>query len=128
MKRILTVFALTLASLATLECAAQAQGYASPRYARRPAPYQRAMVSPYLNLIQFQEAQDDSMPVYQTFVRPFIDQRRLNQNQVNQVYQLQQQVANNAARTSQGEPLRRTGHITSYQNHSHFFPNLAQPR
>ncbi len=128
MKRTLLTLALTAATFMAFEQFSHAQSYAPARNIRRPVPLQRSAVSPYLNLIQFEEASDVSMPVYQTLVRPFVDQRRLNQFQVNQVYQLQQQVAHNAVRTSQGDPVRRTGHMTSYQNHSHYFPNLARPR
>ena len=108
---------------------AAAQGYAPVRAPRRPQYMQRPAVSPYLNLIQFQDsAADDSMPVYQNLVRPFVEQRRINQYQVNQVFQLQQQVARAAAETNRYEGLRQTGHLTSYQNMSHFYPNLAPRR
>ncbi len=119
---------MTAVSFVALEQFSDAQSYAPARNIRRPVPLQRSTVSPYLNLIQFEQAGEVSMPVYQTLVRPFVDQRRLNQFQVNQVYQLQQQVARNAVRTGQGDPVRQTGHMTSYQNHSHYFPNLARPR
>ena len=107
---------------------AAAQYPAAAPVMRKPTLSRRTNVSPYLNLIQYEQASDESLPVYQNLVRPFVEQRRLNQFQANQMFQLQQQVARNAERTSRGESLRETGHITLYQNHSHFFPGAVRQR
>lgn len=125
MKRGYSLFALTTAVLLSAASWASAQNYGQMYgNTHRPQPARQPTVSPYLNLLQFQDASDESIPVYQTLVRPFVDQRRLNQYQVNQVYQLQQQVARNAAQTSGAAGLRQTGHTTIYGNHSHYFPNM----
>lgn len=128
MKRMFWIFALSGVSVVSLSVTASAQTYGSARVMRKPIPTARPSVSPYINLIQFEQAGDESLPVYQTLVRPFVDQRRLNQYQANQVFQLQQQVARNATRARSGEQLRETGHITTYQNHSHFFPTMSPQR
>lgn len=127
MKR--TILLLGLAVLAGLmsRSVAVAQ-YPAARPIVKPTLARRPTVSPYLNLIQYEQAANESLPVYQNLVRPFVDQRRLNQVQARQMFQLQQQVARNATRTSQGESLRETGHATMYQNHSHFFPSNVRQR
>lgn len=128
MPRNLLLILLALAFVATLAHDSSAQGYAPARNARRPLTFSRPTVSPYLNLVQFDDGtQDAPVPVYQTLVRPFLDQRRLNQYQAYQVYQLQQQVARSASQAPQGETSRQTGHFTSYQNLSHFYPALSRP-
>jgi len=119
---------MTLFVACILPALANAQTFQTPRMVRKPQPILRPTVSPYLNLIQDENALDQALPVYQTLVRPFVEQRRLNQYQANQVFQLQQQVANNASRTRYGEQLRETGHATSYQSHSHYFPALSGRR
>lgn len=127
MKRIyLPLMTMFVASL--FSSLASAQNFQTARTVRKPQPTRRPTVSPYLNLIQDENALDQALPVYQTLVRPFVEQRRLNQYQANQVFQLQQQVANNATRTKYGEQLRETGHATSYQNHSHYFPAFSGQR
>ncbi|MDZ4779294.1 MAG: hypothetical protein SGJ19_03475 [Planctomycetia bacterium] len=125
MKRSIPLFALTTTILLSAASWANAQNYGQMYSSmHRPTPTRQPTVSPYLNLLQFQDASDESIPVYQTLVRPFVDQRRLNQHQVNQVYQLQQQVARNAVQSGGTDRLRQTGHTTIYGNHSHYFPNL----
>lgn len=127
MKR--TIFCLGIAAAAWLASGSDAAAqFPAARTINKPTFIRRPTVSPYLNLIQYEQASNESLPVYQNLVRPFVDQRRVNQAQANQVFQLQQQVARNAERTSRGESLRETGHVTLYQNHSHFFPSMGQVR
>lgn len=127
MKRLLSCHLLAVAVALCAAAVATAQGYAPARPAYRPQPLRRPTVSPYLNLVQFQDTADPSIPVYQTLVRPFVDQRRINQYQVNQVYQLQQQVTRSASETARGgDSVRQTGHYTSYQNLSHYFPSFGR--
>lgn len=126
MKRMLRLLALAAGAHFVLTGVASAQGYGVPRTARHFTPSQRPMVSPYLNLLQFEEANDQSLPVYQTLVRPFVDQRRLNQVQAREVFQLQQQVARSASQAAQGAGVRETGHITTFGNMSHFYPSMQR--
>ena len=129
MTRSLSLIALTITLLLSAASWASAQNYGQMYGGlRRPQPTRQPAVSPYLNLLQFQDASDESIPVYQTLVRPFVEQRRLNQYQTNQVYQLQQQVARNAAQSGGTGQLRQTGHTTIYGNHSHYFPNMYGKR
>lgn len=129
MKCNLSLYTMTTTVLLFAASWANAQNYGQMYSGlRRPQPTRQPTVSPYLNLLQFQDASDESIPVYQTLVRPFVEQRRLNQTQVNQVYQLQQQVARNAAQSGGTGQLRQTGHTTIYGNHSHYFPNMYGKR
>ncbi|MBI3839631.1 MAG: hypothetical protein HY288_17050 [Planctomycetia bacterium] len=79
-------------------------------------------VSPYLNLLQSNN-QLNSVPNYQSLVKPLIDQRNAIQRQGNSLQHLQQQVASGAGGGVGG---RGTGHTTHFMNYSHYYPRLAR--
>jgi hypothetical protein len=73
-------------------------------------------VSPYMNLLN-NNNQLNTSPVYQSLVKPLIDQRSAIQRQGNGLQQLQQQVASGAG----GGGGRGTGHTTHFMNYSHYY-------
>lgn len=111
MARMAVLTALAVGVLAVLggECQAQVT---------RPA-FRRPSVSPYLNLLL---PNDDGLPNYQTMVRPFVEQRRRNQDFAREIGALQSAVVENNIRDQRGDMgLRPTGHSTVFLNNSHFF-------
>jgi hypothetical protein len=75
-------------------------------------------VSPYLNLLQ-NNNQLNSIPNYQSLVRPLLDQQSAITSQGNALNQLQQQV--NTGLGGRGSQ-RGTGHSSFFMNYSHFYP------
>lgn len=94
----------------------------------------RPAVSPYLNLLRGDSTGINNIPNYQTFVRPVLDQRNINQQQAMAVRNLQRQLQQVAAqprsRVAGPSPsgiTRQTGHparfmISPYYNNlSHYY-------
>lgn len=84
----------------------------------------RPAVSPYLNLLN---SQSTGITNYQTLVKPQVQQLATARRQGAQINQLQKQVAARPTSGTQGsESLRPTGHHSTYQNFSHFYPSLQK--
>jgi hypothetical protein len=105
------------APLALLLCCWAPGALAQGGYAR-PATYpgSRPTVSPYLNITR----SGNRALNYYNLVRPEFEFRNAYQR-------LQQQAGQQAASIDQinAEFLPATGHSTSFQNYSHFFPSLG---
>jgi hypothetical protein len=91
----------------------------------------RPTVSPYLNL--FREDLDGFSDFnYQTLVRPQLQQQEINQNLQRQQQELNANVQALAAKpafNAQGsESQYPTGHMTSFRNHSHYYPTMGRHR
>lgn len=110
---------------------------ALPAYGQS-TPYEnvlsRPSVSPYLNLLRGDATGINNIPNYQTFVRPVIDQRNINQQQSlavrNLQRQLQQVASQPRSRVAGPSPSgiqRQTGHPARflvspyYNNLSHYY-------
>jgi hypothetical protein len=85
----------------------------------------RPTVSPYLNLFN----DPNGIGVYQTLVRPFLNQNQINAQNVTTINQLQQEL--NQVRTSSGfgttgtsGRIPQTGHAATYRNFSHYYTGL----
>lgn len=115
-------FALVIALVAS----AQAQ----QKNSRTKRPFEdlnlnRPAVSPYLNLVNNTQ---NGITNYQSLVKPLVQQQATNRRQGTAINQLQKQVA--ASRPTSGaqgsDALRPTGHHSTYQNYSHFYPTLQK--
>lgn len=111
---------------------------AVPARGQGTSPYDnvlnRPAVSPYLNLLRGDATGINNIPNYQTFVRPVLDQRNINQQQAlavrNLQRQLQQVAAQPRSRVAAPSPSgiqRQTGHQSRflispyYNNLSHYY-------
>jgi hypothetical protein len=84
----------------------------------------RPTVSPYLNLL-LPSAQRTGIPLYQSVVRPQLEQRRANTQQRVAIGQLQQQFTGLRAQAGGQQTatgIRSTGHTTRFMNFSHYYP------
>ena len=84
----------------------------------------RPTVSPYLNLL-LPSAQQTGIPLYQSVVRPQLEQRRANTQQRVAIGQLQQQFTGLRAQAGGQQTatgIRSTGHTTRFMNFSHYYP------
>ncbi len=81
----------------------------------------RPRVSPYLNLVNNQQAGATN---YQSLVRPQLEQQSVNRSQRSAVQQLaRQSAATRSQSTPQGNrQLRGTGHSTRFDDTSRYFP------
>jgi hypothetical protein len=91
-------------------------GPANLQYTPKPT------VSPYLNLFN----DPTGIGVYQTLVRPFLNQNDVNSNQSATNLQLQQQlnqIRSNSGLgvTGTGGRIRPTGHAATYMDLSHYY-------
>jgi len=77
-------------------------------------------VSPYLNLLQNNSVNSTitGMPVYQSLVKPLVNQGSAISRQGGALSQLQQQVY------SGGGGGSATGHASFFMNYSHYFPTI----
>lgn len=91
----------------------------------------RPTVSPYLNLLR-EDLTDELTPNYHTLVRPQLEQIRFQQNQQRRnetVYRQLQQIQARTAFSPQGsEMMMPTGHVTTFQNLSTYYPGFAARR
>ena len=88
---------------------------------------QASAISPYL-MLDARES-PDGLPNYQFFVRPHLEQRRVNQGQQVQLRRLQQQFrAANAggAATSPNGGIPTTGHSAQFMNNGGYYPGLQR--
>jgi hypothetical protein len=82
----------------------------------------RPTVSPYLNLFN----DPTGVGVYQTLVRPFVNQNEINARQTGNINQLQQelnQVRSNSGLGTTGTSgrIRATGHAATFMDLSHYY-------
>jgi hypothetical protein len=82
----------------------------------------RPTVSPYLNLFN----DPNGLGVYQTLVRPFVNQNDINARQATNINQLQQelsQVRSNSGLGTTGTSgrIRPTGHAATFMDLSHYY-------
>ena len=113
----------------------EAQGQIS----QRPADYfqrfvrDRPTVSPYLNLISSQQDQlrgATPRPVYQTLVRPQLEQRRANEQAQRNMVQVQRQLSDlrQSYQQSQANTFGATGHPTRFMIYSQYYPGFLSVR
>lgn len=102
--------------------------FTRPQAGRDPASqqmanqlYNRNTVSPYLNLLRPQGV--NSVPNYQTLVRPQFQQNAINRQRSQQLSGLGQQIAARAERgpADPSQPIRSTGHTSSFLSHGTYF-------
>lgn len=90
--------------------------------------YRRPVVSPYNNLYNFSNNPLQAQQMYQQIVMPQIEQQRQQQEQlaqgrqINKVQKQVQQIQRDATSRQAVETIRPTGHASTYQNLSHFYP------
>jgi hypothetical protein len=92
-------------------------GSATAQNLGRPEPVSSPTVSPYLNLF------NNSNPyVYQSLVRPMVNQNRLNAQEQAHLNHVTPKPA--TLRYSKAEARRPTGHQANYQVYGHYYPTL----
>lgn len=90
--------------------------------------YSRPTVSPYLQLQQQGMNPLQNQNIYQTMVQPQIQQQQQQLMQLQQARQLNrmqnqvQQIQRDTRSRQIDETIRPTGHASTYQNLSHFYP------
>jgi hypothetical protein len=105
--------------------AAEAQNNGQPPFA---SSYRRPVVSPYNNLYNFSNNPLQAQQMYQQIVMPQLEQQRQQQEQIaqgrqiNKVQKQVQQIQRDATTRQAVETIRPTGHASTYQNLSHFYP------
>ena len=133
MLRKLTNTLLIAACFVLFDRSAEAQGQIS----QRPADYfsrfirDRPTVSPYLNLVTSQRTQQRGgtvRPVYQTLVRPELEQRKANEQTQRNMIQMQNQLSDlrQSYRNSQSNALGATGHPTRFMIYSQYYPGFQR--
>ena len=106
---------------------AQLPSASNPRTFVQKYLYNRPTVSPYLNLLRFDQ-RDSGIPNYQTLVRPMLEQRERNRAAQKDISRLQSQVGSlrsDFVRSQQNQAGFRTGHPTRFMTYSHFYPAFA---
>lgn len=98
----------------------------------RPLPfsnmYSRPMVSPYLQLQQQGLNPLQNQNIYQTMVQPQLQQQQQQLEQLQQRRQMArmqnqvQQIQRDTTSRQVDEMIRPTGHASTFQNLSHFYP------
>lgn len=109
--------------------------------AQNPRPFDDytppSSVSPYMNLMNNNNNGTEASLFmnYQLFVKPQLEQRRINKQSASAIRELQQQQqqptrTTKSSSTSEGNSkLRATGHVATRVNYSHYYPTLnRQPR
>jgi hypothetical protein len=89
---------------------------------------QASTISPYLGLDAVRES-ENSLPNYFLYVRPQLEQQRINQVQQAQYRKLQQQVrtaATPGAATSPHGGIPTTGHSSQFMNNGGYYPTLQR--
>lgn len=90
--------------------------------------YKRPTVSPYNNLYNFSNNPMQAQNMYQQIVVPQLEQQRQQQEQIAQARQINkvqnqvQKIQRDATSRQAVETIRPTGHASTYQNLSHFYP------
>jgi len=90
--------------------------------------YRRPVVSPYNNLYNFSSNPMQAQQMYQQIVMPQLQQQQQQQEQlaqsrqINKVQKQVQQIQRDATSRQTTETIRPTGHASTYQNLSHFYP------
>ena len=118
---------LTVATVAGLWVAgaAEAQNNGQPPFA---SSYRRPVVSPYNNLYNFSNNPLQAQQMYQQIVVPQLEQQRQQQEQIaqgrqiNKVQNQVQKIQRDTTSRQAVETIRPTGHASTYQNLSHFYP------
>ncbi len=93
----------------------------------------RPTVSPYLNLIGSQQDQmrgATARPVYQTLVRPQLEQRQANKAAQRNQVQMQRQLSDlrQSYQQSQSNVFGATGHPTRFMIYSQYYPGFLSVR
>ncbi len=125
-----------VASLVLAGIGEEAQGQYN---VQRPGSYfqrfvrDRPTVSPYLNLVSAQQNQargQTAQPVYQTLVRPQLEQRRENELTERNMIQVQQQLSDlrQSYQQSQANTFGATGHPTRFMIYSQYYPGFLSMR
>ena len=127
-----------IAVIASLAMAStDVMGQASNRFRDRSYQPSRPTTSPYLNLMRNDTG--SALPNYQTFVKPIVEQRRINRQsdrriseadrQITELRQApmpgraqEQPVVTGRALQVRRSTIRRTGINGQFQYYSHFFP------
>jgi hypothetical protein len=89
---------------------------------------QAAAISPYLGLDAARET-ESSLPNYFLYVKPQLDQQRVNRVQQAQYRQLQQQVRTAGAPgvvTSPNGGIPTTGHSSQFMNNGGYYPTVTR--
>jgi hypothetical protein len=112
---------------------------ASAQYKGKQRPFdttsRRPSVSPYMNLVNNQTGQATN---YQSLVRPQLDQQNYNAQSASAIKSLQRGQSKGSGSGGKSAPggqnskssaegnlkLRPTGHASSRENYSHFYPGL----
>ena len=90
--------------------------------------YSRPTVSPYLQLQQQGMNPLQNQNIYQTMVQPQLQQQQQQLTQLRQARQMNtmqnqvQQIQRDTRGRQIDETIRPTGHASTYQNLSHFYP------
>jgi hypothetical protein len=90
--------------------------------------YSRPTVSPYLQLQQQGMNPLQNQNIYQTMVQPQLQQQQQQLTQLQQARQMNkmqnqvQQIQRDTRGRQIDETIRPTGHASTYQNLSHFYP------
>jgi hypothetical protein len=90
--------------------------------------YSRPTVSPYMQLQQQGMNPLQNQNIYQTMVQPQIQQQQQQLQQLRQARQINsmqnqvQQIQRDTRGRQVDETIRPTGHASTYQNLSHFYP------
>ncbi|NCA10812.1 hypothetical protein EBR56_03235 [bacterium] len=90
--------------------------------------YSRPTVSPYLQMQQQGMNPLQNQNIYQTMVQPQLQQQQQQVQQLRQARQLSsmqnqvQQIQRDTSSRQIDETIRPTGHASTYQNLSHFYP------
>ena len=121
--------ALTTAAVAaawlSIAGAAEAQNNGQPPFA---SSYRRPVISPYNNLYNFSNNPLQAQQMYQQIVMPQLQQQQQQQEQlaqgrqINKMQKQVQQIQRDATTRQTIETIRPTGHASTYQNLSHFYP------
>jgi len=104
---------------------ASAQGNAPLPFANI---YSRPTVSPYLQMQQQGMNPLQNQNIYQTMVQPQVQQQQQQLQQLRQARQISsmqnqvQQIQRDTSARQIDETIRPTGHASTYQNLSHFYP------
>ena len=90
--------------------------------------YRRPTISPYNQLYNFSNNPLQAQNMYQQIVVPQLEQQRQQQDQLVQARQLNkvqnqvQKIQRDTTTRQTIETIRPTGHASTYQNLSHFYP------
>lgn len=107
-------------------CTAQAQ------YKSKPRPFdgaggRRPTVSPYMQLLNNNTGFATN---YQSLVRPQVEQNNFNARSASAIRGLQRDAAASSTRSASSTEgnvkMRKTGHASTRENYSHYYPQLGR--